>query len=92
MPVSLSGKGDARRDDENPRPRPDNIPKLRPAFRDGGSVTAANSSSISDGAAALALMRKASEKRGAVAPRADGRARDSCRRPERFSDRPDWRD
>jgi acetyl-CoA C-acetyltransferase len=33
------------------------IPKLRTAFRDGGTVTAANSSSISDGAAALVLMR-----------------------------------
>jgi acetyl-CoA C-acetyltransferase len=33
------------------------IPKLRAAFRDGGTVTAANSSSISDGAAALVLMR-----------------------------------
>ncbi|WP_299650291.1 acetyl-CoA C-acyltransferase [uncultured Tateyamaria sp.] len=34
---------------------PDKIPHLKPAFRDGGTVTAANSSSISDGAAALVL-------------------------------------
>lgn len=34
------------------------IPKLKPAFREGGTVTAANSSSISDGAAALVLMRE----------------------------------
>jgi acetyl-CoA C-acetyltransferase len=34
------------------------IPRLRPAFREGGTVTAANSSSISDGAAALLLMRR----------------------------------
>jgi acetyl-CoA C-acetyltransferase len=41
------------------------IPKLRPAFREDGTVTAANSSSISDGAAALVLMRKSeAEKRG----------------------------
>jgi acetyl-CoA C-acetyltransferase len=41
------------------------IPTLRPAFRKDGSVTAANSSSISDGAAALVLMRRSSaEKRG----------------------------
>ncbi|MFA0812100.1 acetyl-CoA C-acyltransferase [Microbulbifer epialgicus] len=45
--------------------RPDKIPQLKPAFRKDGTVTAANSSSISDGAAALVLMRKSSaEKRG----------------------------
>src|SRR5688572_26138041 len=43
----------------------DKIPTLRPAFRKDGTVTAANSSSISDGAAALVLMRRsAAEKRG----------------------------
>jgi acetyl-CoA C-acetyltransferase len=43
----------------------DKIPTLKPAFRDGGTVTAANSSSISDGAAALVLMRRSeAEKRG----------------------------
>ena len=42
--------------DEQPASaRPDKIPNLKPAFRDGGTVTAANSSSISDGAAALVL-------------------------------------
>ncbi|WP_370400057.1 thiolase family protein [Sulfitobacter sp. JB4-11] len=42
--------------DEQPASaRPDKIPQLKPAFRDGGTVTAANSSSISDGAAALVL-------------------------------------
>jgi acetyl-CoA C-acetyltransferase len=41
------------------------IPKLKPAFVDGGTVTAANSSSISDGAAALVLMRaETAEQRG----------------------------
>jgi acetyl-CoA C-acetyltransferase len=39
------------------------IPKLKPAFREGGTVTAANSSSISDGAAALVLMRASEAKR-----------------------------
>jgi acetyl-CoA C-acetyltransferase len=34
------------------------IPTLKPAFREGGTVTAANSSSIADGAAALVLMRR----------------------------------
>lgn len=42
--------------DEQPgKARPEKIPTLRPAFREGGTVTAANSSSISDGAAALVL-------------------------------------
>lgn len=42
--------------DEQPKnARPEKIPNLKPAFRDGGTVTAANSSSISDGAAALVL-------------------------------------
>ncbi|WP_299501091.1 acetyl-CoA C-acyltransferase [uncultured Roseobacter sp.] len=42
--------------DEQPATaRPDKIPQLKPAFREGGTVTAANSSSISDGAAALVL-------------------------------------
>ncbi len=43
----------------------DKIPALKPAFRKDGTVTAANSSSISDGAAALVLMRRsAADKRG----------------------------
>ena len=43
----------------------DKIPTLRPAFRKDGTVTAANASSISDGAAALTLMRQSeAEKRG----------------------------
>ncbi len=44
---------------------PEKIPQLKPAFREGGTVTAANSSGISDGAAALVLMRRSeAEKRG----------------------------
>lgn len=43
----------------------DKIPKLRPAFTKDGTVTAANSSSISDGGAALVMMRRSeAEKRG----------------------------
>jgi acetyl-CoA C-acetyltransferase len=46
--------------DEQPgNAKPEKIPTLRPAFRDGGTVTAANSSSISDGAAALVMARRA---------------------------------
>lgn len=45
--------------DEGPSTaKPDKIPKLKPAFAKDGTVTAANSSSISDGAAALVLMRR----------------------------------
>ncbi|WP_288130587.1 acetyl-CoA C-acyltransferase [Microbulbifer sp.] len=45
--------------DEGPgSARPDKIPQLKPAFRKDGTVTAANASSISDGAAALVLMRE----------------------------------
>ncbi len=44
--------------DEQPRnARPEKIPTLKPAFKEGGTVTPANASSISDGAAALVLMR-----------------------------------
>ncbi|KHL69196.1 acetyl-CoA acetyltransferase [Pseudomonas flexibilis] len=44
-------------DEQPPKATPEKIPTLKPAFRDGGTVTAANSSSISDGAAALVLTR-----------------------------------
>ena len=52
--------------DELPRSaRPDKIPQLRPAFSKDGTVTAANASAISDGAAALVLMKESeAEKRG----------------------------
>jgi acetyl-CoA C-acetyltransferase len=60
-PVKLSGRnGDTLVDtDEGPgRINVGNIPSLRPAFRKDGTITAASSSSISDGAAALLLMRE----------------------------------
>jgi acetyl-CoA C-acetyltransferase len=54
-------------DEQPPKARPEKIPTLKPAFRDGGTVTAANSSSISDGAAALVMMLESeAEKRGAA--------------------------
>ncbi len=68
-PVSVkAGKSEAivATDEQPPKARPDKIPTLKPAFRDGGTVTAANSSSISDGAAALVMMRESeAEARGA---------------------------
>lgn len=66
-PVTVtSRKGEAVVDtDEQPgNARPDKIPHLKPAFRKDGTVTAANSSSISDGAAALVI---AADSAGAVA-------------------------
>lgn len=55
--------------DEQPfQAKPDKIPLLKPAFRDGGTVTAANSSSISDGAAAVVLMRENEAARRGIAP------------------------
>jgi acetyl-CoA C-acetyltransferase len=52
-------------DEQPPKAKLDKISSLKPAFRDGGTVTAANSSSISDGAAALLLMRRSeAQKRG----------------------------
>ena len=61
VPVTVSGrKGDVVVDkDEQPlKAQIDKIPGLKPAFKKDGTVTPANSSSISDGAAALVLMRK----------------------------------
>ncbi|MEN8261476.1 MAG: acetyl-CoA C-acyltransferase [Pseudomonadota bacterium] len=60
VPVTVSDKSGehAVATDEQPlRVRIEKIPELKPAFRPGGTVTAANSSCISDGAAALVLMR-----------------------------------
>ena len=55
-------------DEQPPKASPEKIPTLRPAFRDGGTVTAANSSSISDGAAALLLMRQSEAERRGLRP------------------------
>ncbi|MEM8648996.1 MAG: acetyl-CoA C-acyltransferase [Pseudomonadota bacterium] len=57
--------------DEQPRnARPDKIPHLKPAFKKDGTVTAANASSISDGAAALVLTRESVAKREGLEIRA----------------------
>jgi acetyl-CoA C-acetyltransferase len=66
VPVTVSGrKGDVLVDkDEQPlKAQIDKIAALKPAFRKDGTVTPANSSSISDGAAALVLMRKSTADR-----------------------------
>jgi len=67
-PVTVSGrKGEVviDRDEQPANANPDKISTLKPAFRKDGTVTAANSSSISDGGAALVLMRRSlAERRG----------------------------
>ena len=69
-------------DEQPPKARPEKIPSLKPAFRDGGTVTAANSSSISDGAAALVLMRLSEAERRGIAPLA------TRRRPRAYAAEP----
>jgi len=68
--VIKSRKGEQRiEQDEQPlKARPDKIPALRPAFKKDGTVTAANASSISDGAAALVLMRQSEAERRNLTP------------------------
>ena len=67
---------------------PDKIPHLKPAFREGGTVTAANSSAISDGAAALVLMRRSEADRRGLKPLATIVAHASYAEPARaFSHR-----
>ena len=65
---SRSGTSEVARDEQPFTADATKIPKLKPAFREGGTVTAANSSSISDGAAALVLMRASEAKRRKIKP------------------------
>ena len=70
-PVIISGRGGDVRvsiDEQPGKARPDKIPTLKPAFAKDGTVTAANASSISDGAAALVLMRESTAKTRGLAP------------------------
>jgi acetyl-CoA C-acetyltransferase len=69
--VTVKGRGGDTVIDTDEQPlkaRPEKIPTLKPAFRSDGTVTAANSSSISDGAAALVLMRRSEAERRGLAP------------------------
>ncbi len=70
-PVSVAGKGGdvlVKHDEQPFKARLDKIPGLKPAFKKDGTITAATSSSISDGAAALVLMRESTaSQRGAKA-------------------------
>jgi acetyl-CoA C-acetyltransferase len=70
-PVTVAGrKGELiiERDEQPAKANMEKIPTLKPAFRKDGTVTAANSSSISDGAAALVLMRRSTAERRGLSP------------------------
>jgi acetyl-CoA C-acetyltransferase len=68
VPVTLPKGGVVSIDEQPGKARLDKIPTLKPAFREGGTVTAANSSSISDGAAALVLMTESEAAKRGVTP------------------------
>lgn len=67
-----SRRGDTviQHDEQPGKANLEKIPTLRAAFRDGGTVTAANSSSISDGAAALVLIKETEAQKRGLTPRA----------------------
>ena len=74
-PVTLPGpKGSTRVVAEDEHPRPDTtaeqLAKLAPAFRAGGSVTAGNSSGVNDGAVAMLIANEAAAKANGLTPRA----------------------
>lgn len=73
VPVSVPGRGGETVVDTDEQPgnaRPEKIPTLKPAFAKDGSVTAANSSSISDGASALVLASAAEAESRGLTPQA----------------------
>ncbi|MFN3415065.1 MAG: acetyl-CoA C-acyltransferase [Caldimonas sp.] len=70
-PVAVPGKGGElhiTKDEQPAKAKLDKIPSLKPAFKKDGSITAATSSSISDGAAALVLMRQSTAAKLGVMP------------------------
>jgi len=75
-PVSVKGKGGQETlisDDEHPRPETtlEKLAKLPPVFKKGGTVTAGNSSGLTDGAAALVLTTQSEAKKLGVKPLAE---------------------
>jgi acetyl-CoA C-acetyltransferase len=70
-PVALPGKGGETlvKHDEQPfKAKLDKIPTLKPAFKKDGTITAANASSISDGAAALVMVRESTARQMGLQP------------------------
>ena len=91
-PITISDKkGDTVIDsDEGPRKaRLDKIPTLRAAFKKDGTITAASSSSINDGAAALVMMRESTAKKMGLKPIARLLAHSTnAQKPEEFTTAP----
>lgn len=89
-PVEVKGrKGEVTlvEEDEGPKnARPEKIPTLKPAFEKDGTVTAANASSINDGAAALVLMsRERAEREGRTILATIEAWGHAARKPEEFT-------
>jgi acetyl-CoA C-acetyltransferase len=90
VPVrSSKGERQVNQDEQPLKANLERIPALKPAFRKDGTVTAANSSSISDGAAALILMRAAEAARRGLKPLARIVAHSThAQEPARFTTAP----
>ena len=85
-PLTLSSGEKLERDEQPHRVDPGKIPKLKPAFDKQGTVTAANSSAISDGAAALILMSPTLAKQQKLKPLAIIKGHSThARAPEEFT-------
>ena len=92
VPVTVStrrGERTVEHDEQPPKANLERIPTLRPAFAKDGTVTAANASSISDGAAALVVMRESEAARRGLTPLARVLAHAShAQAPEWFTTAP----
>jgi len=92
VPVSVKTRGgdiQVDTDEQPPKARLDKIPSLRPAFKKDGTITAANASSISDGAAALVMMSASEAEKLGLKPLAALRAQAShSQEPEWFTTAP----
>lgn len=91
-PITLEGRKGVvtvERDESIEIAKPEKIPTLKPAFKTGGTVTAANASSIADGAAALLLMPKSEALARGLAPLAEIKAcAEHAQAPEWFTTAP----
>ncbi|WP_417456951.1 acetyl-CoA C-acyltransferase [Kordiimonas sp.] len=92
VPVTVKTRGgdvEVKTDEQPPKARLDKIPNLRPAFKKDGTVTAANASSISDGAAAVVMMKQSEAEKRGLTPLAIMRAHaDHAQAPEWFTTAP----
>ena len=71
VPMEIQGKAGVEKIDKDEQPakgKPEKIPSLKPAFKKDGTITAANASSISDGAAAVVLMAQSEATRRGLKP------------------------